>query len=285
MNRIILPSPAKLNLYLRVLSKRKDGFHNILTLFQRIDLCDQITLTELKTDTITISCDHPHVPLGTQNIAHQAAMLLKKRFKINKGINIDIKKKIPVAAGLAGGSSNAATVLQGINKFWKLGLNLKELLPLASKLGSDVSFFLYNTSWAIGSKRGNIIQPLKISQKLCQILIVPCVKLYSGEIYDSLKLKLTKRMDNVNILTRHLEKGDILALSQLLINDLEASVIHSHPPLAALKKRLLSAGSRGVLISGSGPSIFGVVKTDREAKQLQSRFLRQYRRVFVVKTL
>src|SRR5208283_1031786 len=133
MHRLTVHSPAKLNLVLDVLGKRPDGFHELRTIFERISLADQITLTRNKTNKISIRCAHPHVPLSPSNLAVKAAMMLSRDFSISEGLDINIIKNIPVAAGLAGGSSNAAAVLSGLNRLWRLGLKPQELAGYASR--------------------------------------------------------------------------------------------------------------------------------------------------------
>jgi 4-diphosphocytidyl-2-C-methyl-D-erythritol kinase len=314
MSRIVLQSPAKLNLFLKVQNKRPDGYHNIVTLFQRISLADQISFRTIPDKKIRIICDHPHVPVGSKNLVTKVAQLLQRETRVKQGIEIKIKKNIPVAAGLAGGSSNAATALLGLNETWKLGLSRPKLLHYARKIGSDVAFFLYDTSWAIGTERGDCIKKLKIETKLWQILVVPRIKMYSWEVYGGLKSQLarsnlmlerssglklsrshrkneggtnvlTKINDNANILTRNLKKGNVLEVGRLLVNDLESEVIRLCPRLNKLKERLKSLNTNGVMVSGSGPSVFGLTTTEKEAKNIKSILSKRFSQVFVVRTL
>jgi len=166
MNSLILRSPAKLNLFLKVLNKRSDGYHNIVTLFERINLCDEISIKLIKEDSINIKCNNPHVPLGKKNIVNKVEATLKEDFSIKTGVDIKISKNIPVAAGLGGGSSNAASVLLGLNKLWNLKLDQKRLMSYARSVGSDVGFFVSNSSWALGEDRGDNIKNLRLKAKL-----------------------------------------------------------------------------------------------------------------------
>ncbi len=285
MSRIVLQSPAKLNLFLKVRNKRSDGYHNIVTVFQRIDLADSLSFQSTPRKNIRIICDHPHVPVGSRNLVTKVAQLLQREYDIKHGVEVRIQKNIPVAAGLAGGSSNAATALIGLNKVWKLGLSRPKLLSFARKIGSDVAFFLYDTSWALGTERGDRIKKLNIGTKLWQILVVPRVKIYSWEVYGGLKLQLTRIDDNANILTRNLKKGNILEVGRLLANDLEKEVIRLCPRLEKLKKRLKSLNTKGVMISGSGPSVFGLTATEKEAEYIKSILSKRFSQVYVVRTL
>ncbi|MBI3617241.1 MAG: 4-(cytidine 5'-diphospho)-2-C-methyl-D-erythritol kinase [Candidatus Omnitrophica bacterium] len=294
MRRIRLSSPAKLNLFLKVLNKRPDGFHNISTVFERIDLSDEILLKLNPSGDIRIDCVHPQVPGGPKNLVYQAAKLLRDDFRIKEGVDIYIKKNIPVAAGLGGGSGNAATVLKGLNELWKFRLSRPQLLSYARRLGSDVAFFLYDCPWALGTERGDFIQRLDIKTKLWHVLVVPCVKIYSGEVYGGLGLApapeaprkmLTKRNDNASIFIHHLRRSDVAQIGRGLVNDLERVVLLLSPQLEKLEQRLKLLDTKGVMVSGSGPCVFAVVETQQQAKDIQRILSGRYSRVFVAKTL
>jgi len=285
MNRLRISSPAKLNLVLDVLGKRPDGFHSLRTIFERISLSDQITLTRQKSKKISISCNHPHVPCGPSNIVYKATMMLAQDFLITEGLDINIIKNIPVAAGLAGGSSNGAAVLSGLNRLWQLGLDRKRLVEYASRLGSDVAFFLYDTSYALGRGRGELIKPLAVNTKLWHVLVTPRVKMYTKDVFARLKLNLTNKKDNVNILLPFLRKGDLTRLAGTLSNDLEPAILSLRPDFIGLKKKFLDAGAVGVCFSGSGPSVYALARDEKHALSLRERFDRRYSQVFVVSTL
>lgn len=294
MRRIRLASPAKLNLFLKVLNKRPDGFHNISTVFERIDLSDEIRLQLNSSGAIRIDCVHPQVPRGPKNLAYQAAKLLRNDFQIKEGVDIYIKKNIPVAAGLGGGSGNAATVLQGLNELWKLRLGQPRLLSYARRLGSDVAFFLYDCSWALGTQRGDFIRKLDIKTKLWHVLVVPCVKIYSGQVYDGLgfppglvapRKVLTKRNDNASIFIHHLRRADVAQIGRGLVNDLERVVLLLSPQLEKLEQRLKSLDTKGVMVSGSGPCVFAVTEAQQQAKDIQRILSGRFSRVFVAGTM
>ncbi|HLF18258.1 MAG TPA: 4-(cytidine 5'-diphospho)-2-C-methyl-D-erythritol kinase [Candidatus Omnitrophota bacterium] len=281
---ITLNSPAKLNLFLKVQNKRPDGFHNIVTVFQRIDLCDELTFTDNSHGKIKIICFHPHVPTGRKNMIYKAIQLVQGTYGIKRGVTVRVKKRIPVAAGLAGGSSNAATTLMALNRLWNLDLKTPQLVRLARQIGSDVAFFLYDTSWALGTRRGDVIKPLNIKTRLTHVLVVPCVKLYASKVYGALKIKLTKRSDNVNILIRNLSISNIKIFSSLMINDLETAIFRLKPNLLKLKQKLKLLDTQGVMISGSGPAVFALMKNAQQARRLKTRLARIYSQVFVVRT-
>ena len=284
MKSLSLQSPAKLNLYLKVVNKREDGYHNLITLFERIDLCDEICLKSNLTGSIRIFSDHASVPKGPKNLCFQAAQLLKDDFSISSGLDITIKKRIPVAAGLGGGSSNAATTLLGLNKMWGLSLTSPKLVEYAKKIGSDVPFFIYNCRWAIGTQRGDQIKTLPLKTRLWHVLVVPKRGIQTKEAFQSLKLQLTKSSDDVNILTRSLRRNNIYRIGQLLANDLETSILKLRPQLFHLKQKLMALNTLGVAFSGSGPSIFGLATSQSQAVALKNILKRQYAQVFVVRT-
>lgn len=154
MRTIELTSPAKINLFLEILGKRNDGYHDIVTVFEKIDLCDRIRLSESDSG-IALTSNLKELPLDKNNLVYRASSLLKNTYGVSKGVNIHIEKKIPVAAGLGGGSSNAAITLKGLNRLWKLDLTDRELYDIGKKIGADVPFFIFNHSFAVGSGRGD----------------------------------------------------------------------------------------------------------------------------------
>ena len=181
-----LKSPAKINLFLNVLKKRPDGYHEIETLFERISLRDEIVLSSIKSG-IQIRSDSRQIPKGPGNIAYRAAKLLKDTFHVRTGIAIKIRKKIPVSAGLGGGSSNAATVLLGLNRLWKLRLSRRKLLRLAARLGSDVPFFILEMPFALGRGRGGILKKISAPRvKLWHVVVKPPFGISTKKAYEAL---------------------------------------------------------------------------------------------------
>ncbi|MCB9772468.1 MAG: 4-(cytidine 5'-diphospho)-2-C-methyl-D-erythritol kinase [Candidatus Omnitrophica bacterium] len=284
MPSLRLYSPAKLNLFLKVLNKRPDNYHNLETIFERINLVDEIRLIPNSTGKIKIICDHPQVPKGPKNLVYKVSQMLQKEFGITQGVTINIKKNIPVAAGLAGGSTNAATTLLGLNKIWEIGLSQKQLVEIGAKIGSDVAFFLYNCSWALGQGRGERITPLKIKQKLWHVVVVPRIKMYSKDVFGRLNLKLTKKRVDANILTLALKTQSALQVGNLLHNDLETSILSIRPELLRVKEKMLKNRCCGVAFSGSGSACYGLVPSRRIASAVAKDLRRSYARVFAVCT-
>ncbi len=290
-HKVRLLSPAKINLFLKILSKRKDDFHNIHTLFERVGLYDELTFAHAPSG-IRIQTQSKQIPKGRKNIVYQAAQLLKKTYSVKEGVRITIKKRIPVSAGLGGGSGNAATTLIALSRLWKLSLGRDELLRLGSRLGSDVSFFLMNTSFALGEGRGEILTKIKgPARPLWHCLVKPNFGLSTKAAYRSGKFTfLTPHKADVRMLFHSIQKVDSAVLQKCLVNSLEQSLCRGTARRALtifdIKKRLLELGALGALMSGSGSGVFGIYKTENSAKKAAS-ILRKNKnwQVFVVHTI
>jgi 4-diphosphocytidyl-2-C-methyl-D-erythritol kinase len=293
-------SYAKVNLYLEVLNIRKDGYHSIKTLFERIDLSDKIILKTRRDNKINITCNVAALPRGSSNLAWRSAKLLQDTLNIDKGVDIRIMKRIPVGSGLGGGSSNAAYVLMGLNKLWKLNLNQDKLLKLATKLGCDVPFFIYDIPFALGEARGDRIKPLEAldNTRLWHVLVVPKIEVSTASIYKRWDKQcrmgvikkgrawLTIPEYNVNIMTLALKKKDFFLTGDALFNSLEQVTARLYPGIKRVKEELKRLGVKSILMSGSGPAVFGVVPSRKEAltlcRQLKSRG--SFGRIFVSRT-
>lgn len=278
---LVIKSFAKLNLYLEVLNKRKDNFHNLKTLFGRIDLADTIILKEREGGSIKIKCNNQQVPEDRTNLCWQAAALLKKELKLKAGLEIEIKKRIPVGAGLGGGSSNAASVLLGLNRYWKLNLPKTKLLNLAAKIGSDVPFFISDTKFALGSNRGDKIKPLTSLQqlKLCFILVYPKIKVSTPLIYEKLDCfsGLTIPRHDVKILTSELSKKGFRIKPEYLFNSLEPVTSGLYPVVNQVKNALYAMGLEKVIMTGSGPAVFAICSSLKQAQAVSGRLRKKYK--------
>jgi len=265
-------APAKINLTLRVVGKRADGYHLLDTIMVPVSLYDEIEIHQIRQNAsgrsgspalIKIRCNHPHVPSGQGNIAYRAAELLMRKANIHRSIAIRIRKKIPVGAGLGGGSTDAAAVLVGLNRMWKLRLSVRQLERLALQLGADVPFFIR----AKPARARGIGEKLRLLPNLrCRWLVLayPGFPVATAWVFGNLPPKLTKVSVNTSIATL-LEGLD--KLDTLLINDLEQVTLRRYPEIVRVKSMLSLAGAAGVLMSGSGSSAFGVFKTKRLAEQ------------------
>lgn len=265
--RILEKAPAKINLSLDVLHKRDDGFHEVKMIMTTIDLADRVEIRELSIDRIEIISHNRFVPDDQRNLAYQAAKILKERYNIKKGVAIYITKSIPVAAGLAGGSSDAAATLRGLNRLWKLGLSLDELAELGSEIGSDVSFCVYGGT-ALATGRGEIIQHISPPPHCWVVLAKPTVGVSTADVYKNLNLNAVDHPD-VESMIDAISKGQYEKICGLLGNVLESVTLKMHPEVANIKDQMKRFGADAVLMSGSGPTVFGLV-------QYESRLHRVY---------
>lgn len=258
--RILVKAPAKINLSLDVLHKRNDGFHEVKMVMTTIDLADRLELTLLDADQIKISSQNRFVPDDNRNLAYQAAMLLKNRFKITKGVSITITKTIPVAAGLAGGSSDAAATLRGLNKLWGLNLSLNQLAEIGAEIGSDVSFCVYGGT-ALATGRGEKIQHIDAPPHCWVVLAKPTIGVSTGEVYGQLDLTNINH-PNVDGMVQAIRNKNYDEICQLMGNVLEDVTLKLHPEVAQIKEQMKKFGADAVLMSGSGPTVFGLVQHD-----------------------
>ncbi|MEI8344513.1 MAG: 4-(cytidine 5'-diphospho)-2-C-methyl-D-erythritol kinase [Candidatus Omnitrophota bacterium] len=278
-----LLSPAKVNLFLNVGPPRPDGYHDLTTLFERIDLCDEICLENLKKPGIEIRLSGigRGLPSGPANLAYAAAKLVLDRLGPSgrRGIRITIKKRIPVRAGLGGGSSNAASVLLGLNSLWKIGFDRKTLIEMAGRLGSDVAFFVLEESFATGQGRGEVLRAIHGKNiKIWHCLIKPKFGIPTKESYATLdalikarKLPkpsaLTDPRHDARMLLRSYQNGDAGGLSRRLTNSLELALLKRDTKISELKNQLSGCGAMAALMSGSGSSVFGIFAKKHQAQK------------------
>ena len=222
---------------------------------QTVSLADETTVS--LAPSITVSCSDPDVPQDQSNLAYQAAELLRRRHSHQQGAAIDIQKRIPVAAGLAGGSGNAAAALRALNELWNLGCDESRLMEYAAELGSDVPFCMTGGT-AIASGRGEKIEPLDVACPGVFPLVTPPCQVSSAWAYQNLKIGLTKPDPVVNLVVCALQKSDTFQLVSNLWNDLESPVLEAFPIVKRVKQVLAKAGASGVTMSGSGPTVFGI---------------------------
>ncbi|MEK6792129.1 MAG: 4-(cytidine 5'-diphospho)-2-C-methyl-D-erythritol kinase [Deltaproteobacteria bacterium] len=256
-------SPAKVNLFLRVLNKRPDGYHEITSLMQPVSLYDEISIVAEDGEGVSISCDNLRVPEDPTNLAAQAAQAILEATGVRKKIAITIRKHIPVGAGLGGGSSNAATVLMALNGMLEAGLPDAALMVMGAKLGSDVPFFILKSA-AIASGRGEALEKVELPNYY-YILVNPGFEVSTAWAYQNFDLTNVKE-DNTLLYSKNPFDGfDNIVVRGLLVNDLESITIKRYPEIARLKERLLEAGAIGALMSGSGPTVFGVFGKRQDA--------------------
>jgi 4-diphosphocytidyl-2-C-methyl-D-erythritol kinase len=267
---ISFKTPAKVNFGLHILGKREDGFHELETLFQMVNWCDEIKI-ECLSRGLELVCNQPDIPTDKGNLVIRAAHILQTRYPERcKGARIHLNKNIPHGAGLGGGSGNAAGVLLGLNFLWGLKLKREDLISVASELGSDVPFFLFSPC-AIGRGRGEILEPVKNSIRFYVLMVYPGFAVPTASVYGNLKLKLTKRENNISILKNFLLQSEFAQLGATWSNDLELFVFKEYPGLSGIKKEMLALGAKGALLSGSGSTVFGIFDNPETANSAHAR--------------
>lgn len=281
--KLLVKAPAKINLTLDVLHKRQDGFHEVEMIMTTIDLADRLELTLLDSDKITILSHNRFVPDDQRNLAYQAAKLLKERFNVKKGVAISIEKAIPVAAGLAGGSSDAAATLRGLNKLWNLGLSLEELAELGSEIGSDVSFCVYGGT-AIAKGRGEKITQLPAPPTCWIILAKPFIGVSTADVYRRLDLSTMNHPQTSEMIAGIME-NDYHKVCQNVGNVLEEVTLNVHPEVAQIKDQMKRFGADAVLMSGSGPTVFAIVQHDSRMHRIYNGLRGFCDQVFAVRML
>lgn len=286
MRSYSLTAPAKINLYLEILGDRPDGYHELAMILQSIELADKIDLRALSTENIRVRSSHPQLPTDKRNLAYQAAALMATEFPDAfaqyGGVEIIIDKHIPIAAGLAGGSTDAAAVLVGLDLMWKLGLTQSELETLAAQLGSDVPFCIAGGT-AIATGRGDSLSPLPNLEDIYVVLgkyrqievstawAYQTYRSQFGSSYINSKQDLTSRAAAVHSssMVQAIIHEDKKQIGQRLHNDLEKVVLPNYPQVASLRQTFQQAGCLGTMMSGSGSTVFALCESQSQAKQVQ----------------
>lgn len=265
---------AKINLGLQILSKRLDGYHDIETIFHQINLYDEIDIVQ-NGSGIHFTTDSPNLPADASNLCVRAATILHDLTGAQGGVEITLRKRIPIGAGLGGGSSDAATVLKGICKLWNLDISLQELHLLSSGLGSDVPFFLDGgTAYATG--RGEKLEPLKLSTPYWIVVVSPPVHISTVWAYSNFTLNPHVRRENMKALvTDGLREPRVLV--NKLRNDFEPLVFQRYPEIMRVKELLVKGGADFALMSGSGSSVFGLFNNESYARELTKQLSTYYK--------
>jgi 4-diphosphocytidyl-2-C-methyl-D-erythritol kinase len=270
MEALRLVSPAKVNLRLEILKKREDGYHELRTILQKINLHDLLHFSLKKERGISITTDHPNLPVGKSNLVYQAVQSILKKSDYQGGVLIEIEKRIPLGAGLGGGSSNAATALKAMNQLLKIDLPEKELMRMGLEIGADVPFFFLEGA-AIASGIGERLKKIELPG-LWYVLIYPNFEVSTRWAYQN--FILTKKQFHFNL---HRLLRTPKEISRLLWNDLEEVVSREYPQIGVMKKMLYSAGALGVLMTGSGPTVFGVFSEEGGASEAYKKVRKMVR--------
>lgn len=282
--KIYEKAPAKINLMLDVLHKRPDGYHEVEMIMTMVDLADRLEMSALPRDTIIISSQAGYIPLDEKNLAFQAAKLIKEKYQVRSGVHIHLDKKIPVAAGLAGGSSDAAATLRGLNRLWELHIPDEELKELGAELGSDVPFCVTGgTALAVG--RGEKLIPLSNPPQCWVVLAKLPINVSTAEIYGRLRSNEITHHPSASRMRMAIEQNDFSMVCQELGNVLEDVTLQVHPEVAHLKETMIKLGADGVLMSGSGPTVFGLVSKESKVSRIYNGLRGFCKEVYAVRLL
>ncbi|MEK4508043.1 4-(cytidine 5'-diphospho)-2-C-methyl-D-erythritol kinase [Paenibacillus anaericanus] len=282
--KIYEKAPAKINLMLDVLHKREDGYHEVEMIMTMVDLADRLEMSTLPRDTIIISSQAGYIPLDEKNLAFQAARLIKDRYNVSKGVYIHLDKNIPVAAGLAGGSSDAAATLRGLNRLWELDIPVEELKALGAELGSDVPFCVTGGT-ALATGRGEKLTPLPNPPQCWVVLAKLPINVSTAEVYGRLRSSRITHHPSANTMIEAIESGSFSSVCEGLGNVLEDVTLQLHPEVAHLKEAMLKLGADGVLMSGSGPTVFGLVSKESKVSRIYNGLRGFCKEVYAVRLL
>jgi len=274
MAELSITSYAKINLSLRILRQREDGYHDIETILQTIDLADHLNFTALETTDIQITVSGADVPTDESNLCFKAAILLREVGEAGKGCRIHIEKKIPLGAGLGGGSSNAAATLLALNQLWQLNLSDLQLFELAKQLGSDVPFFL-RSGTALATGRGEILNYFESPWDYYVVVIYPEIQISSGWAYGNYKINLTNSKKDVKLDSYSLQQIQLHEFVEFFRNDFESVIFAHYPQLKKIKEELQNDAFYASL-SGSGSAIYGLFEHKSDAEKAYYHFRRQY---------
>jgi len=283
MKKICLQAPAKINLGLSILGKLASGYHEVKFIFQQVSLFDRIWLQEIPKDEIRVFCNQKDVPLNQVNTVYQAAMLIKKTMKIKTGLALNIEKNIPVAAGLGGGSTDAAQTLLGLNKIWNLGLNTKDLLKFGLKIGMDVGYQLVGGT-KLATHLGEKFQNLPSLPKIYFVLSNPGFDVSTKWAYQHVDYSQVGKKQLEELISG-IKEGDVKKIAQNLHNDFEFWVPNFYPAVLKIKKKMIQSGALGAIMSGSGPTVFGICENYNAALKTAEILKKDYPKTYLVENL
>ncbi len=282
MDEIKIQARAKINIALDVLGKRGDGYHEVSMIMHQVDLYDLVSIKRIK-GGINLRTNCGYLPVDEGNIAYKAAKLMIETYGITEGVEINIEKNIPVAAGLAGGSTDAAAVLNGMNQLWELDIKRKELMTISKPLGADVPFCVLGGA-ALAEGIGERLTPITGLEYAWVVLAKPNLCVSTADVYKNLDLSSIKERPKMDLLLKAMKENDLQIVSQNLCNVLESVTERMYPIIKDIKRKLYEYQALGSLMSGSGPTVFGFYKDYQKAKSAYENFKKVYKQTYVVKT-
>ena len=267
MREIKLKARAKINLGLDVVRKREDGYHEVRMIMQMINLYDKITMRRITESEIRVTTNLPYLPVNEDNLVYRAAKLLMDEFQVTEGVEIELQKYIPVAAGMAGGSSDAAAVMVGINRIFHLGLTKKQLMERGVKIGADVPFCIMRGT-ALAEGIGEVLTPLPAMPHCSLVIAKPKIHVSTKFVYGNLKASELKEHPDIDGQVQALREGSLEQLVAKMGNVLETVTIPAYPVIDEIKKTMLKNDAMGAMMSGSGPTVFGIFEREERAQEV-----------------
>lgn len=283
MRSLKIKARAKVNLTLDVVGKRPNGYHDVRMVMQQIDLYDEVEVVVTEGVSIKLTCSDEFVPTDQRNIAYKAAQIMKKKYDLKQGFQIHIDKNIPVAAGLAGGSTDAAAVIRAINELCGLNLSMSEMQDIGLQIGADVPFCILENC-ALAEGLGEVLTPIRGFEHAWMILIKPNFGVSTKEVYKALKWESIQSHPNTEAMVQALSDQNRHEIMSNLRNVLEDVTIEMFPQVASVKTFLTGYGAEAVMMSGSGPTVFGFFKTYEKARNAHRKIKKHYPQSFVVST-
>lgn len=283
---IVLKSYGKINLGLDVLRRREDGYHEVRMIMQTVGLYDVLTMKKRKDDKIEMTCNLSFLPTDERNLVYKAVKLIKDKYHIKDGVEINLSKRIPVAAGMAGGSSNCAAALKGMNQLFDLGLSIDELCEIGVTLGADVPYCIWGgtaLSEGIGEKLSRVD-----AMPDCYILIAkPGISVSTAFVYKNLDFPALSKHPDIDGMLECLKEKDLTGICDRLENVLETVTIKEYPIIEKVKKHLMDQGAKGALMSGSGPTIFAIFEDKKTADDAMEslRSIEDIKQAYVVRPI
>ena len=267
MREIKLKARAKINLGLDVVRKREDGYHEVRMIMQMINLYDRITLRRSTEPGIRVTTNLPYLPVNEDNLVYRAAKLLMEEFKVTEGAEIELQKYIPVAAGMAGGSSDAAAVMVGVNRIFHLGLTKKQLMERGVKIGADVPFCIMRGT-ALAEGIGEVLTPLPAMPHCSLVIAKPKIHVSTKFVYGNLKVNELKEHPDIDGQVQALREGSLEQLVAKMGNVLETVTVPAYPVIDEIKRTMLKNDAMGAMMSGSGPTVFGIFEREERAQEV-----------------
>lgn len=283
-NTIKIPANAKVNLSLDVIRRREDNYHDLEMIMQEIDLKDHIFIKEIDEDEIRISCNEEEVPTDKSNIVYKISYTIKEKFNIEKGLEIHIEKNIPLAAGLGGGSADAAATIKGLNQLWNLNMSEQDMIDISKPLGADIPFCIIGGT-AVAKGIGDKLTKISGLKETMILLVNPEMEVSTKFVYENLNIDGIDKRPDTEKLVDAITKNDIEYIADNMVNVLETVTVKEYPVIDKIKNDMLNYGAIGSLMSGSGATVFGIFDSESEMKKAEKEFRKEYDLVFRTKTV